>query len=364
MARAAHGRGPRQPGGDQRDRACGGDDRPGVPGRAGCARLHARPRDGGEVAELAPYAGAFSARARQIETNIDRYEAEWRGEHPGEEPGPVLRQVWDRRAWADARPDKVVPSPGRSCGSGGSRSWASSGSSPRRGRVRSRVSRIGAAGPRRGGRDRADPARVATVGVERRRRPRRGRAAHRLRRRGRRRRRTPRAGRGPHRPRGGGVAAAARPRRRARARPVADLAAGAGGRARARRPDRPTCRRGDDHRGRGTRLRGSGKTRRLAARRAAGRGARSGGCWSSRRPGRPLRSRSGEVGTRRALGGVAAAPARLPLGRGRPLGTGGAGARCAAAGPPHPPGRRRGRDARPGHRPRAPRARRRQPALA
>lgn len=65
--------------------------------------------DRDEIAELAPYAGAFSARARQIETNIDRYEAEWRGEHPGEEPGPALRQAWDRRAWADARPDKVVP---------------------------------------------------------------------------------------------------------------------------------------------------------------------------------------------------------------------------------------------------------------
>jgi exodeoxyribonuclease V alpha subunit len=63
----------------------------------------------GEVIELTAYAGAFSARARQIETNIDRYEAKWRSEHPGEEPGPVLRQSWDRRAWAEARPDKVVP---------------------------------------------------------------------------------------------------------------------------------------------------------------------------------------------------------------------------------------------------------------
>ena len=66
----------------------------------------------GEVTELAPYAGAFSARARQIESNIDTYEAQWRSEHPGEEPGPPLRQAWDRRAWADARPDKVVPTSG------------------------------------------------------------------------------------------------------------------------------------------------------------------------------------------------------------------------------------------------------------
>lgn len=66
----------------------------------------------GEVVELATYAGAFSARARQIEANIDTYEAEWRADHPGEEPGPELRQAWDRRAWADARPDKVVPTSG------------------------------------------------------------------------------------------------------------------------------------------------------------------------------------------------------------------------------------------------------------
>ena len=55
---------------------------------------------------------AFSARAAQIHRNIDRYEAEWRREHPGQEPGPRLREAWDRRAWADARPDKVVPTDG------------------------------------------------------------------------------------------------------------------------------------------------------------------------------------------------------------------------------------------------------------
>ncbi|MEQ6901781.1 MobF family relaxase [Nocardioides sp. YIM 152588] len=68
--------------------------------------------ESGEVAELAPYAGAFSARARQIVSNVDRYEAEWRADHPGEEPGPTLRRTWDRRAWSDARPDKVVPTSG------------------------------------------------------------------------------------------------------------------------------------------------------------------------------------------------------------------------------------------------------------
>ena len=63
----------------------------------------------GEVTQLADYTGAFSARSRQIEANIDRYEAQWRRDHPGEEPGPAIRQAWDRRAWADTRPDKVVP---------------------------------------------------------------------------------------------------------------------------------------------------------------------------------------------------------------------------------------------------------------
>ena len=63
----------------------------------------------GEIEQLVPYAGAFSARTSQIHRNIDRYEAGWRREHPGQEPGPRLRAAWDRRAWAEARPDKVVP---------------------------------------------------------------------------------------------------------------------------------------------------------------------------------------------------------------------------------------------------------------
>jgi exodeoxyribonuclease V alpha subunit len=66
-----------------------------------------------EIRELAPYAGAFSARTAQIRRNVDRYEAAWRSEHPNEEPGPRLREAWDRRAWAEARPDKVVPRDGR-----------------------------------------------------------------------------------------------------------------------------------------------------------------------------------------------------------------------------------------------------------
>lgn len=68
--------------------------------------------DAGEVEQLAPYVGGFSERSAQIMRNVDRYEADWRADHPGQEPGPKLRRSWDRRAWADARPDKVVPADG------------------------------------------------------------------------------------------------------------------------------------------------------------------------------------------------------------------------------------------------------------
>ncbi|RYB96798.1 AAA family ATPase [Nocardioides glacieisoli] len=68
--------------------------------------------EAGEIEQLASYAGGFSQRAAQINGNVDRYEADWRAEHPGQEPGPQLRRTWDRRAWADARPDKVVPCSG------------------------------------------------------------------------------------------------------------------------------------------------------------------------------------------------------------------------------------------------------------
>ena len=66
----------------------------------------------GEILELAEYVGPFSARAAQIGRNVDRYEREWTAVHPGETPGPALRKAWDRRAWAEGRPDKVNPQPG------------------------------------------------------------------------------------------------------------------------------------------------------------------------------------------------------------------------------------------------------------
>lgn len=66
----------------------------------------------GEIQQLAPFVGAFSARTAQIRANVDRHEAEWRADHAGEEPGRRLREVWDRLAWAEARPDKAVPKDG------------------------------------------------------------------------------------------------------------------------------------------------------------------------------------------------------------------------------------------------------------
>ncbi|WP_235529427.1 MobF family relaxase [Nocardioides sp. Soil774] len=68
--------------------------------------------DAGEIIELRPFTPAFSHRAAQIHRNVDEYEAAWRAAHPGQEPGPKLRRAWDRRAWAEGRPDKVAPADG------------------------------------------------------------------------------------------------------------------------------------------------------------------------------------------------------------------------------------------------------------
>src|SRR5215213_6989958 len=66
----------------------------------------------GEILELTEYVGPFSARAAQIGRNLDRYERDWMAAHPGESPGPALRRAWDARAWADGRPDKIIPRSG------------------------------------------------------------------------------------------------------------------------------------------------------------------------------------------------------------------------------------------------------------
>jgi len=66
----------------------------------------------GEVEQLAPFTGSFSARAAQIGRNIELYETQWRATNAGQEPDPALRRSWDARAWADGRPDKIRPEAG------------------------------------------------------------------------------------------------------------------------------------------------------------------------------------------------------------------------------------------------------------
>jgi exodeoxyribonuclease V alpha subunit len=58
------------------------------------------------VTHLVGFVGAFSARAAQIKRSVQRYEADWRTTHPGQEPGPGLRRGWDARVWADERRTK------------------------------------------------------------------------------------------------------------------------------------------------------------------------------------------------------------------------------------------------------------------
>ena len=183
----------------------------------------------GEIEQLAPYVGAFSARTSQIHRNIDRYEAEWRREHPGEEPGPRLREAWDRRAWADARPDKVVPTDGADLVARWNAELRALGyRDPAAPAVLEAtqvgwIDRDGAAdwvisqlGAKRSAWNAADirgqgrgPAGTGQPG-------RRARRAHRAR-------------RGRHRPRRRTLCSAARLTRRARARPLADLPAGGEG---------------------------------------------------------------------------------------------------------------------------------------
>ncbi len=62
----------------------------------------------GEVVDFVEFVGPFSARAAQIARHLDTYEAQWRAANPYAKPGPGLRRAWDRRAWADAPPDKVA----------------------------------------------------------------------------------------------------------------------------------------------------------------------------------------------------------------------------------------------------------------
>jgi exodeoxyribonuclease V alpha subunit len=60
----------------------------------------------GEIDQLAAVVPAMSKRSAQVKANIERYERQWRGENPGQQPGPALLRAWDERAWADKREAK------------------------------------------------------------------------------------------------------------------------------------------------------------------------------------------------------------------------------------------------------------------
>ena len=103
---------------------------PRVPGRARRARLHPRPRHRGGRPARAVRRERSAPGPRRSAATSTATRPQWRRDHPGQEPGPRLRRGWDRRAWAQARPDKVVPIDGAALAGRGSRSCTSSGSPP------------------------------------------------------------------------------------------------------------------------------------------------------------------------------------------------------------------------------------------
>lgn len=60
----------------------------------------------GEVVELEPFNGVMSKRSAQIMRNLERLEAEWEAQHPGEELGPVMTARLHGIAWTHQRPGK------------------------------------------------------------------------------------------------------------------------------------------------------------------------------------------------------------------------------------------------------------------
>jgi conjugative relaxase-like TrwC/TraI family protein len=60
----------------------------------------------GEVIELEPFNAVMSKRSAQIKRNLERLEAEWEAQHPGEELGPVMTARLQGIAWTHQRPGK------------------------------------------------------------------------------------------------------------------------------------------------------------------------------------------------------------------------------------------------------------------
>ncbi len=61
----------------------------------------------GQIRLLRPVVEAMSRRSAQLERNLARIEAEWRAEHPGQEPTARLARLWDVQAWERQRPYKA-----------------------------------------------------------------------------------------------------------------------------------------------------------------------------------------------------------------------------------------------------------------
>ena len=130
VARAPLGRHPRLHRGDQRHRSRRCHVRPGVPRRARRPRLHPRRCRRGRAARAVRR--RFSHRAPQITRNIDRYEAEWRADHPGEEPGPKLRRSGTGARGPTHDPTRLCPPTAPSWSRGGTTSCTTSASARRR----------------------------------------------------------------------------------------------------------------------------------------------------------------------------------------------------------------------------------------
>lgn len=60
----------------------------------------------GEVVELEPFNQLMSKRGEQVRKNLERLEAGWEAEHPGETMGPVASSPLTAQAWAHERPAK------------------------------------------------------------------------------------------------------------------------------------------------------------------------------------------------------------------------------------------------------------------
>lgn len=60
-----------------------------------------------KVRNLREHSRLLGKRARQVETNIAKLQAEWAAQNPGRTPDKALRRMWDQQAWAMDRPRKA-----------------------------------------------------------------------------------------------------------------------------------------------------------------------------------------------------------------------------------------------------------------